>query len=46
MKRARSVAMTQAAPERNFHLLAMFLWAALFSISASVSLIAAAIYIH
>jgi hypothetical protein len=46
MKRAKSITIAQTVPERNFHLIQIFLWASLFSISASISLIAAAIYIH
>jgi hypothetical protein len=46
MERAKSITIAQTVPERNFHLIQIFLWASLFSISASISLIAAAIYIH
>jgi len=46
MKRAKSITIAQTVPERNFRLIQIFLWASLFSISASISLIAAAIYIH
>ena len=46
MKRAKTITIAQTVPERNYHLIQIFLWASLFSISTSISLIAAAIYIH
>jgi hypothetical protein len=46
MKQIKLVAISQNAPEHNYRLISILAWASVVSICASVSLIAAAIFIQ
>jgi hypothetical protein len=46
MKKANAIAITQTAEHHSYKLVKVFAWATLFSITASISLFAAAIYIQ
>jgi len=46
MKQLKLVAISQNAPEHNYRLISILAWSSVVSICASVSLIAAAIFIQ